>query len=112
MEGRPKSGRLKSGRRRDQPQWISASELRELAHNPHSLSQLASGYEAATKSAVGFNLASKQTVRDSSKQAWAPHAKQNLASSSSRFQSHTEPLLPPNPNARAVTLSETFGRVK
>lgn len=111
MENRPKSGRIKSGRRRDQPPRMSAADLRDLAHNPHSLSHLASSYEAATKSAVGFNFACKQTVHDSNKQAWAPIAKQSLASSSSRFQAGSEPLLPPNPNAPPPAV-ETFGRVR
>lgn len=112
MENRPKSGRVKSGRQRDHPPKISSADLRDLAHDPHSLSYLASSYEAATKSAVGFNHACKQTVHDSSKQAWAPIAKQTLASSSSRFQDGPEPHLPPNPNAPPVTAVEAFGRVR
>lgn len=107
MDRRPRSGRV--GSARGAVRKISASELHDLARNPNSLPSLAARYEEATKSAVEFGKASKENV---SRQAWAPPAPQNLASSSSRFQ--TEPSLPSNPyvtDKPPRSRASAFGRV-
>ena len=107
METRPRSSRQKSAKGRSRK--ISDPELQDLARNPASLSAMASSYEALSRSAVGFSDASKIVARDSSRQAWAPPAKQNLASSSARFHSNTP--LPQNPTLPAHPPPRAFGRV-
>ena len=109
MEKRPRSSKWKSVTTSAQIH-LSATELHDLARNPASLTSLASSYKTLTKSAVGFNCASKDVVRCASKQAWAPQVKQNLSSSSDRFR--TEPPLPPNPATTPLAPPGEFGRVR
>ena len=67
------------------------TDLNNVARNPDGLSLLAASNEALSKSAVGFERAAHDTLKDSSKQAWAPATPQNLSSSSSRFSRKVEP---------------------
>ena len=67
------------------------AQLNDLARNADGLSLLASSNDTASKSAVGFDKATQDTWKESSKQAWAPTSRQNLSSSSSRFSGSVEP---------------------
>lgn len=67
------------------------AELNDLVRNSDGLSILAASNETASKSAVGFEKASQDTWKETSKQAWAPTSRQNLSSSSSRFSGSVEP---------------------
>ena len=91
------------------------AELSDLARTTDGLSIFAASKNALSKSAVGFDSATRETWKDLTKHAWAPSSQRNLSSSSSRFRSQVEP----NSRSYAVAVGvvpsieslKQFGRV-
>ena len=77
---------------------VSNAELHELARSKRSVRDFVEGHALQTKSEVGVDQAKREAKRAGSKQAWAPPKRQNLSSSSARFQHKSYKPLPPHPS--------------
>lgn len=67
---------------------ITTDRLNDLAQDPQRIPTFALSLKVRSKSAKCFEEESKDSRKESKKQAWAPKPKQNLFSSSSEFQRH------------------------
>lgn len=82
------SRRNSAGREGLKRSRITTDRLNDLAQDPQRIPTFASSLKVRSKSAKCFEEESKDSRKESKKQAWAPKPKQNLSSSSSKFQRH------------------------
>lgn len=66
---------------------VTIDKLNDMAQDPQKISSYAK-LKMRSKSAKFFEEESSDFKKEAKKQAWAPQSKQNLSSSSSKFQRH------------------------
>ena len=91
---------------------VTTDRLNDLARDPQRISTFASSLKVRSKSAKCFEEESMESRKESKKQAWAPKPKQNLFSSSSKFQQHEDPLLLGRRGGTGHRKEKEFGRVQ